>query len=621
MDELRFTVGFKGTKYPANYIKTVEKTEIILAHLMQKDVLFGIDTETYPIPKYAKNKKAGLSPHLANIRLIQVFDGKVSYVFDMYYIKDYSLFVPFLEAKRFIAHNAKFDLQFFMKIGVKNMNLGCTLILARLLFHATYPTDEGLSASLANLSKALFDIDISKADQASGWDLAELNMGQIEYSALDPILCLKIAERLSPGLSKFKLERSYSLLKDAQHPICAIECNGFRIDAEKHRDMIPVWKDEMYRAKKEVLALTGLSDITPMKVGKWLEENLEEEVKEFWPRTESGKFATDANTFSDFSWLDIAKPFAKYQKLVKITSTYGNKLLNMINPETGRLHSKFNMTGARTGRLASSEPNIQNLPRDKKIRANFIPRKGYEFHVADYSQIELRVAAELSQDKVMLHAYRNGIDLHRLTASRVTKKALEEVTDEDRQRAKAINFGFLFGLGAKKYAHYAKVSYKVEITEDQAFEDKEIYQETYAGYHEWQMSAATRARKTLYSRTPCGKLRRMAEDNTYGAGMNTPVQGGAAEIMLYALIKIHKMLLEAELDAYLVNVVHDEIIVEARKKDREMVQFIIQECMREAYLEVFPNGITRDLAEALTGDNWASAKDKNKSVDLLVDAA
>lgn len=617
MEQSSFSISFLNQTYPAFYIKDKDFAVLAIKKLMAKDpnTLFGIDTETMALPQYRSVGKAALSPHLSQVRLLQVFDGKSACVFDMMFIEETGIFKEFLSSRRFIAHNAVFDLQYFMKwFGIEGMNIGCTLILAKILFHATYPTDEGLSVSLENLTRTLFKVDVAKENQASDWSATDLTFEQVQYAALDAVYVLKLAEKLAPGLKRFKLEDTYSLLKKAQHPIASLQLNGILLDVERHRNTIGIWRDKLYKSKKELLDLTGLEKITGHTMSDWLYTNLPEETRNFWPVTETGKLSTDSHTFSDFSYLPIVAPFSEFQRREKLTSSFGMKLVSDICPATGRLHAHFNLTGARTGRLSSNRPNLQQLPRspdrkkypdDPDVRSNFIPAPGNVFVCADYSQIELRCAAELSQDSAMLEAYKKGIDLHSLTASHISGKKLSEVSKEDRQRAKAINFGLLFGLGAKKLSHYAKKSYGAEISNEESSEVIREWRNLYEGYAEWQQRQVKEASASFQCRTPFGKLRRLPSDNTYGAAMNTPVQGGAAEVMLHALVAFHEFSLPG---MKLVNVVHDEILVETPEEDHRATQVFLEVCMEEGFRRVFPKGIVNGIVTASFGDSWASAK-------------
>ncbi len=609
MEAKAFTTTFLNEEIPCYYIKDRAEAHAALQRMMEQDTLFAIDTETEALPEYKHIEKAPLSPHLGKIRLIQTFNNRAAVVFDMKFINCPEMFFEFLSSKRFVAHNALFDLMFFLKMGVPEMNIGCTMQLAKMMFHASQADDGGLQAGLAPIVHGLFGEDVLKHVQASDWSVPELNFEQIEYAALDAILCLRVAEKLAPVVTGYKMERYYRLIKAVQYPIARIQLNGCLLDVEAHRNLVDNWLSKLNDARKAVVAVTGNENITPATIAEWLESKLDKQVLSLWPRTESGKLQTDAHAFADFGDISpVVKPFAHFQKIKTLTQDFGNKLLQMVNPATGRLHASYMIQGARTGRMSCRAPNLQQLPRDEEVRKNFIATPGKVMIRADYSQIELRVAAELSRDAEMLNAYKKGIDLHNLTASRLLGKPVDQITKPERSMAKAINFGFCFGLGAKKFSHYAKKAYGVNVTLEESKDAIKTYRETYAGYHEWQKAQAEEAAVTLLAFTPCGKRRRLDPENTYGTSMNTPVQGGAAECMEYSLCMLQSHADEQGFD--IINVIHDEIIVESDEDPRAiaMAEACIRDSMIWGFKKVFPEGITRDLACPSHGKNWVEAK-------------
>lgn len=623
MEQKSFTLDFAGTSYNAFYIKDHTDAKRALEILMAKDCLFAIDTETAALPEYKMYPDAALSPHLSEVRLIQVFDGKSVVVFD---VKSFSTsqlqatFLPFLSSKRFIGHFALFDLMQFMKMGVVDMNLGCTYILLKHLQHAFYADDVGQGASLEVAVKKFLGVDISKQCQASDWSEPELTFEQVEYAALDPLVTYLLAEKLAPGLAKYGLEKIYKLSKDAQHPIAQMQLNGIKLDKPSHLELIPKWTEELVIAKRKVEKITGIKKLTAPKLSEWLETNLDPQTLAVWPRTESGKLGTDANTFVDFGYLPIVAPFAEFQKKAILCSTFGQKLINQINPKTGRLHAGYKICGARTGRLSCTNPNLQNLPRDGEVRSNFIAEERSLFLCADYSQIELRIIAEMSNDKRMQKAFRDGIDVHRLTASAVLGKRIEDVSDKERQIGKALGLGLLYGLGARKFTHYVKKGYAkdgISVNQSQAEDFIESYRETYSGVRAWQQLQAESCKISLKATTPFGKVRKLSDDNHYGGGLNVPIQGAAAEVMLCALVRLEKAFRGK---GRLVNCVHDEVVIEFRnmKPDKSrMAARIMQSAMVKAYQDVFPNGITRDLIEVGVGSTWAASKKKENTIKLL----
>ena len=607
MQELSFPIHFKGTEYTGHYIKDRDTAQIVLAKLMVKECLFGLDFETAALPQYSHNRKAALSPHMSVIRLLQVFDGKNAIVFDLLYIPA-EMFIPFLESRRFIAHNALFELMFSMKLGVKEMDIGCSMLMSTLLLQATYATDDGLGVGLDDMCEKVLGEKLVKASQTSDWAVPDLTFEQVEYAALDSIVTMLLADKLANGIVRHGMQRIYKLYKAVQHPIAAMQLNGMNLNVEEHRKKIAVWREGLFSAKKEVLAFTGLEQLTSHTLAGWLEENLDDTSLEVWPRTDEGKLKTDAHTFADFSHIPIVEPFARFQKLEKITSAFGNNLINFINPATGKIHSSFKISGARTGRFSCSNPNAQQYPHDKEFRKLFHADAGSTLVVSDLSQIELRIAAEVSGEPQMLRAYRDGIDLHRLTVSRLKGKPISEVTDDERKIGKALGLGLLFGLSHKKFAHYAKKGYNTEMSQDDAKRAVQSFRDTYPVFRQWQIDQANQCQSTYSASTTCGKVRKLNVENAYGGGLNTPIQGAAAEVLQHSLIKVHKTIKDTQ--AKLVSNVHDEIILQVPDTDdyKKWGHHVLSESMRLGFLDVFPNGITRGISETKIGKTWGEAK-------------
>lgn len=607
MEEKNFKVSFLNQEYNAWYVTTPKTAKRILQELEPKDVVFGIDTETAAYSKYLNRPRSALSPHLSEIRLFQIFDGRNTVVFDLFCLNSSVDFIPFLSSKRFIAHNAIFDLQYFLKLGVVEMQIGCTRILSKLLFHACYPVDSGLDASLGSLCEQFLKVPVSKAQQISDWSSPDLTFEQVEYAALDAIAVIKLAEKLAPGLTKYGLERVYKLSKEAQLPLAKMQINGLKLDTDAHKILIDKWRDSAFEAKKKVLKVTGLDDITSNKLSLWLSDSLPSDVLRAWPRTPGGKLSTDAHTFADFSHLEVVAPMLEFQKATTLAGTFGQGLIDQINPATGRLHCKYNICGARTGRLSCSEPNFQNMPRDPEFRACFTAwGEGKNLLTADYSQIELRVAAELSQDKNMLKVYRDGEDIYKVTAAKLNRKRIEDVSKGERQVAKALALGLLFGLGSTKFAHYARKGYGVEISQTEAERAIEKFREIYPQYREWQLDQANNAKETQLVYTPCGKRRRLPAEETFGNSMNHPIQGGAAEVLLHGLVELEKK--SRQYGFRLLNTVHDEVVLEIEENSSEEISAVVEKTMINAYLSVFPKGTTNKLVNIGVGKNWAEAK-------------
>lgn len=607
MNSRTFSLSFDGQEYTVWYVKDTEEAVGLVDVLSARHTdLCGIDIETAPKPLYRAYPDAGLSPHLADIRLIQACLDDVIVVFDMAYMSRTDFFLPWLMKGQFIAHNAVFELGFFRALGVQKMNIGCTMLLAKLLMHATRPND--MRVGLKELCENVLQVSLPKELQASNWAAPELTYEQVCYAALDAAATLKLAFRMAHGLEKFGMSRIYKLHKDVQHPVVEMQINGLGIDKELHHRCIDVWRNDLYAAKKELLEKTGLRNITGHTVAEWLEEHLPPDVFIMWPRTPTGKLRTDAHVFADYPYIPIAEGFGRYQKLEKLSSSFGINLAIKINPATSRIHASYNIGSARTGRMSCNHPNLQQFPHDLAYRAIFVPRPGYAFVCADFDQIEIRIGAEISRDKAMLDAYSKGIDIHRLTAAQVSRKRIEDVDSDDRKKGKSFNFGLMFGLGAEGYTHYARKLYNIETTLTEAQKDIERWRELYAGYRAWQIQQAEVCSQIYRCTTPLGKVRRLDAEKYYGAGLNTPIQGGAAEAMNCALVNIHPVCLEK--GYYLANCVHDEILLECPNTPEQLEACIhdVRQAMVEGFKEVFPYGITHNLVSVGHGENWGNAK-------------
>lgn len=620
MQQSNFKIPFNGTDYNTWYVRDASFAVDVLASFAEKDRQpYALDLETYGHYEYRNDPSAPLDPLRSNPRLIQLFDGFNVIIFDLLHIGNVSFLHKFLSDSRFVAHNAMFEIQHLLhNFKVLEPDCGCTKIATRLIYDAIYPNSAAYKADLEAVVKALLKVDLPKNIDHRCWGEPELNYEQLCYAANDVIVMPPIISKLSGGIKKYGLEKVYRLYKEAQVPLAKMQLNGIKMNQDKHRELISKWKLDAHAAKKDVLAQTGLDNTNPKSMIAYLEGTLPDDVLAIWPLTEggegekAGELSLSADTFSDFSYLPIVEPFSRLKKATKLASTYGQRLLNRVNPSSKRIHCSYNLCGTRTGRLSSSNPNLQQLPRDNATRALFEAPFQRKFVVADFNQIELRVAAELSRDFEMLMAYKNGRDLHAVTAEAMARMSLSDMEPEEakksRQAAKALNFGLLFGLGKKKFKHYAHKNYGTEMTEEEALESVSAWRELYSGYTDWHRNIAQQCKETLRIRTVSGKLRALNEENYFGASANTPVQGSASEAMLHSLIRLNKKL---EPQDMLVNIVHDEIMVETEDtiEDGERVKKHLVDCMCTGFRDIFPQGIVTDkLVEVKSGFNWAQCK-------------
>ncbi len=592
----------KAYKIKPQIISNSISAQKAIASLANKTGPFGLDTETAPLGAYAHHPRAGLDPHLSKIRLVQIYaGGEHVFVFDMYRIG----FEEIAEIWRFpmVAHNAVFDLKHLFKAGADPKMVGCTMLMENALTNRL--------RSLKGLARQYLNLELPKETAMSDWSRPELSENQISYAALDAVIVFKLYHILKAELQKKSLGRCYMLMRDAQRAIAKLETNGVHFDFESHEKIISDWERHHKKSEHELFKLLspGVNLESGKQLSDWLMTNLDSETIENWPLTDTGRLRTDHGTLQRNSDQPFVKSLLAYKESGKLLSTYGRNFADHLNPITNRIHANFRLGGTISGRLSCNNPNIQNPPRDKFYRSLFSAPPGRVIVVADYSQIELRVAALVSGDEEMLKAYENGLDLHRITASAIAGIPLDQVTKEQRQAAKAINFGLLFGQGPSGLALYAKHTYGVDMTVDEAKIAKQGFLNKYRGLQRWQRETSRQAELTMNVRTPAGRVRDFKKEQSgyrYSEALNTPIQGGAAEIMLAALAKLEENLMG--IDAFLVNVIHDELVVEAVEEHAQLAKTAIEKAMIDGMLTIFPMATTINLVEANIGKSWADAK-------------
>ena len=574
---------------------TAEAALVELAALPDNAGPWGLDIETAPLPAFRTDSKAGLDPWRSTIRLVQVYPGAATcYVFDVAAL-GLSPLRALLQARTFVAHNATFELKHLLHADAAPAQLGCTLLQDNALGNGR--------RSLAALAAERLGWVLDKTLQVSDWTAANLTPAQLDYAALDAVAAYQLAGIQAAALKERGLVRCYSLMRDAQPAIARLELAGCPFDTAAHAALIAQWQATAEQARGELDSLlNGANPDSPQQLSKWLAANLPPDALAAWPKTATGQLATDADALAGLT-LPALEPLARYKAAMKLLGTYGKGYAAHISPVTGRIHANFTLGGTATGRLSCSNPNIQNPPRDPAFRALFAPPPGRVLVVADYSQIELRVAALVAGDPAMLAAYAAGEDLHRKTAAAVLGKDPGDVTKAERQMAKAVNFGLLFGQGPKGLQAYAKASYGVDMSITQAERARSAFFAAYLGLSAWQVSTRKAADRVKQVRTPGGRVR--ALDKNIGTEcLNTPVQGGAAECLLAALAALDV----DSLGGRLVNIVHDELVVECEPEAAGAVSVAVEAAMVAGFLAIFPSGSTRDLVEAHSGPNWAAAK-------------
>ena len=388
-----------------------------------------------------------------------------------------------------------------------------------------------------------------------------------------------------------------------------MQWNGMYADEEELNKFGNQLKEQLEIKTKMIYEMAGeeFNINSTKQLGEILFEKMKLPVVK---KTKSG-YSTDVDVLEKLKSEDpIIQEILDYRQLMKLNSTYVEGLKPYINPKTKRIHSFFHQTITATGRISSTEPNLQNIPTrfelGKQVRKIFKPEKGKVYIDADYSQIELRVLAHMSEDKHMVQAFKEGQDIHKQAASKVFKTPIDEVTKEQRSNAKAVNFGIVYGISDFGLGEQLGISRK------QAKKYIEEYLEEYEGIKNFMENMTEKAKETGYVETLFNRRRYIPElkSNNYmvrqfgaRAAMNTPIQGTAADIMKIAMINVHKELLERKLKSKIVLQVHDEMMIEAPIEEAEEVKGIIKEQMESAIDLKVP--LIADVSEA---DNWYECK-------------
>ena len=412
---------------------------------------------------------------------------------------------------------------------------------------------------------------------------------------------------------KIKENGQEKLYQEVELPLVTVlahlEINGFLVDDNQLKEFADKLGEKIDALTNEIYMLAGeeFNINSPKQLGVILFEKLElKPVK----KTKTG-YATNADVLEKLrDKHPIVNFIMEYRQLAKLKSTYCDGLTAVVNPNTHRIHSVFTQTVTVTGRLSSTEPNLQNIPTrtelGREIRKMFVAKDGYVLVDADYSQIELRVLAHIANDETMINAFRNNEDIHAVTASQVLGIPLEDVTKEQRSSAKAVNFGIVYGIGEFSLAQDLHISVK----EAKAY--IESYLEKYNGVRNYMESIKEQAKKDGYVKTMLNRIRYIPELKSpnynirqFGerVALNTPIQGTAADIIKLAMVRVDNRLINEGLKSKLILQVHDELIVEAHKDEVNKVKQILSEEMQGAMELNVPLKV--DMS---TGHSWYDAK-------------
>ncbi len=457
-------------------------------------------------------------------------------------------------------------------------------------------------------------VDIEESEQATS---AGMLFFKPDLEKLSRTSCIKalLALRLRPILKdEIEKDNTTAFFREVEMPLVSVladmEKCGVRLDTNALKESSRLFTERLRKIEDEIYALAGLNFniLSPKQVGEVLFDRLK--VSDKAKKTKSGQYVTSEEVLESLrDKSPIVEKILEYRGLKKLIGTYVDALPQLINPRTGKVHTSFNQTVTATGRLSSSGPNLQNIPvRDedgKEVRKAFIPDPGCKFFSADYSQIELRIMAHLSQDRNMIDDFENGEDIHAATAAKIFHKPISEVTRTERAKAKTANFGIIYGISAFGLAERMKVS------RTEAKELIDNYFLTYPDIKTYITGQIGKARQKGYVETVMHRKRYLPDITSHNAtvrgyaernAVNAPIQGSAADIIKYAMVNIDREFKKAGLKSSMILQVHDELNFNVRPDEEDIVRDIVTQQMQEAY-----RMSVKLIADCGWGDNWLEA--------------
>jgi DNA polymerase-1 len=528
----------------------------------------ALDIETYG--------EDALNPFHGDIRLLSLGTGPgTPWLLDLKAVGyDLGPLKPVLESVLLVGHNIKFDLRWLgHKCGLQAQRVFCAMTASRLLSAGRKDLKHDLTAVVDRYLERTLPQDCSRSD----WGAAQLTTEQYQYAASDVIHLHRLKTVLDRELADAGLIETASLEMSLIRIVAGMETTGLPVDTAKLRKLQEDYKNQEATARATLLKEFGAAELNPNSVPQ---------VKDAFQ-----KLGVDVDSTSAETLVAVDHPAAKalldfrgFTKQLELTQ----KLLDAVEAD-GRIHGSFNPTGTATGRFSSSKPNLQNISRGP-VRSCLVATPGCKLVVADYSQIELRAVAAIAGETRMLEAYRNREDLHRKTASIILDKTPEAVTSNDRQLAKPVNFGLIYGQRAMGLVRYAKTTYGVTFSLEQAETFRERFFSEYEGLARWHQDAWELANgDAIETRTRLGRRRWLPERSRswqrFTQLVNTPVQGGCADGLKLALVELADKL---PANSRIISTVHDEIIIETPESDAANVKELVCATMIGKMAGIFP---------------------------------
>ncbi|MBR0538837.1 MAG: DNA polymerase I [Bacteroidales bacterium] len=607
---LEFSDKDSAKTMPHDY-KLVETEADIqaLAELLSKENQFVFDTETTNIDVYSA-ELVGLSfaikAHEAWYLPMPADRDECQ--------KRLELLRPLFEDESItkIGQNLKYDISMLSQYGIKVKGRLFDTMLAHYLLEPEqrHNMDYLAEAYLDYITIPIEDL-IGKGRQQRS--MREVPVEQVkEYAAEDADITLQLYEKLSPMLKENGVEK---LLNDIEMPLVPVlsrmEANGVKIDTENLKQISDEFGRQIQQVEERIYEAAGMpfNIASPKQLGEVLFEKLR--IDEKAKKTKTGQYATGEDVLQKLSHKHpIIQMILDYRSFTKLKSTYLDALPALVNPKDGLIHTSYNQAVTATGRLSSNNPNLQNIPvrtaQGREIRKAFVPRsEHYTLLAADYSQIELRIIAHLSQDPAMVADFNLGHDIHAATAAKVFHVPMDQVTKEQRSRAKAVNFGIIYGMSAFGLAE------RMELSRSEAADIIKKYFEEYAGIKEYMNRSIALARERGYAETILGRRRYLRDINGSNSvvrgfaernAINAPIQGSSADMIKIAMIGIHKEMERLQMQSKMILQVHDESVFDAHLDELDTLKAIVNDKMVNALPLSVPV-----IVEMNTGANWLEA--------------
>jgi len=606
------TIKQEETKIELN-IEEVKITDIINKIRENKKLIF------YAVQKDDLDENRIIKKKITSISICM--QNKVYYI----NIEDIKVLKDIFEDKEIekIGYKLKEIYVILKEFGIELKNIKSDIEIAAYLLNPTaskYPIETLAEQYLSiNIDEYLESLNIKKEEnkQINIFDSMENNNEQNknnEYEKYDSSIKAYIINKLQQVLiDKLEEANQLKLFNEIEMPLLPIlaqmQYNGMHVDKKELIEYGEILKEQIEKLKRNIYELAGeeFNINSTQQLGTILFDKLKLTA---YKKNKKG-YSTDVDVLEKIKKEHpIVEKILEYRSLMKLNSTYVEGIIPYINPKTTRIHSYFHQSVTATGRISSTEPNLQNIPTridlGKQLRKVFKPKDGYIFIDADYSQIELRVLAHISQDEHMLEAFKNGEDIHKQAASKVLGISIDKVTKKQRSDAKAVNFGIVYGISDFGLAE------QLGKTRKEARKYIHQYLEKYSGIQKFMNDIVEDAKEKEYVETLFHRRRYIPElkSNNYmvrqfgsRVAMNTPIQGTAADIMKIAMINVKEKLEELKLDAKIILQVHDELILESSIKDKEKAKEVLKECMESAVELTVPLDV-----EVTEAQNWYDAK-------------